>query len=58
MHTPQPIVQKRINCVYLKAELNLSNQFISSIAGLHYNTVAYLIMVYENNGCEGLLSNN
>lgn len=55
---PQPIVQKRINCVYLKAALNLSNQLISSIVGLHYNTVAYWIMVYESKGYEGLLTNN
>jgi transposase len=55
---PQPIVQKRINCVYLKAKLNLSNQLISSIVGLHYNTVAHWLMVYENKSYEGLLSNN
>jgi transposase len=55
---PEPIIQKRINCVYLKAVSNFSNRMIGLIAGLHYNTVAHWIAVYKSKGYEGLLTNN
>lgn len=55
---PQPMIQKRIFSVYLKAVFTFSNQDIGLITGLHANTVAHWISVYKQNGYEGLLSNN
>ncbi|MEI6950861.1 IS630 family transposase [Paraflavisolibacter sp. H34] len=55
---PQPMVQKRIFSVYLKAVSSYSNQEIGFITGLHANTVAHWIKVYEDEGYKGLLSNN
>ena len=55
---PHPMVQKRIYSVYLKVISSYSNEQIGFITGLHSNTVAYWITVYEQQGYEGLLSNN
>src|SRR5688572_17818032 len=55
---PQPMIQKRIFSVYLKAVTTFSNQDIGFITGLHANTVAHWIKVYEQKGYEGLLTNN
>lgn len=57
-HYPQPMIQKRIFSVYLKAELNYSNSTIGLITGLHANIVSYWIGVYKEKGFEGLLTNN
>ncbi len=54
---PDPLVQKRIFAVYLKATLNWSNTLIGQVVGLHYNRVGYCIGVYKEQGLEGLLSN-
>jgi len=55
---PQPMIQKRIFSVYLKAVSDFTNQRIGFITGLHYNLVAYWIKVYKEKGFEGLLTNN
>jgi transposase len=55
---PHPLIQKRIFALWLKAELNYSNQTIGVITGLHYNTVAHWIKVYKQQGYAGLLTNH
>ncbi|MEJ7678837.1 MAG: hypothetical protein WKG06_13460 [Segetibacter sp.] len=55
---PQPMIQKRIFSVYLKAVTNFSNSNIGLITGLHPNIVSYWIGVYKENGFDGLLTNN
>lgn len=55
---PQPMIQKRIFAVYLKATLNYSNQAIGLITGLHPNVVYQWVRVYKEKGFEGLLTNN
>ena len=55
---PDPMVQKRIYAVYLKLVLGLSNQMIGTIVGLHYNIVSKWLKVYNQQGFEGLLTNN
>ncbi|MDQ3843487.1 MAG: IS630 family transposase [Bacteroidota bacterium] len=53
---PQPMIQKRIFAVYLKGVSTFSNQDIGFICGLHANTVAHWMGVYQQQGYEGLLS--
>jgi transposase len=55
---PDPMVQKRIYAVYLKATLGWNNSMIGQIVGLHYNSVGEWINAYNRNGFEALLSNN
>ncbi len=55
---PDPMVQKRIFAVYLKAALGWNNSVIGHAVGLHYNSVGEWINVYKANGFEALLSNN
>lgn len=55
---PDPMIQKRILAVYLKATLGWNNSIIGQIAGLHYNAVGEWINNYKKNGFESLLSNN
>ena len=55
---PDPIVQKRIFAVYLKATLGFNNTTIGYAVGLHYNAVGQWIGVYKKKGFEGLLTNN
>jgi transposase len=55
---PHPMIQKRIFSVYLKAISTYCNQEIGLITGLHANTVAHWITVYEQRGYEGLLANH
>lgn len=52
---PHPLIQKRIFSVYLKAVSTFTNQDIGFITGLHANTVARWIAVYEQQGYDGLL---
>ena len=54
---PDPMVQKRIHAVYLKAIFGWSNLIIGQIVGLHYNAVGEWINAYKRNGFEALLSN-
>ena len=53
-----PLVQKRIHAVYLKAILNWSNTLIGQVVGLHYNCVGQWINVYKAQGLAGLLTNH
>lgn len=54
---PDPMVQKRIFAVYLKATLGWNNSSIGHVVGLHYNAVGNWIKLYKTNGFEALLSN-
>src|ERR1051325_8712957 len=54
---PCPMVQKRLFAVYLKAICGYPNWQIGLICGLHENTVAHWVRVYEAQGYEGLLTN-
>jgi len=55
---PDPIVQKRIFAVYLKATLGWNNSIIGQTIGLHYNAAGSWINTYKANGFEALLINN
>jgi len=55
---PDPMVQKRIFAVYLKAVLGWNNSIIGHTVGLHHNAVGNWINKYKANGFEALLSNN
>lgn len=55
---PDPMVQKRIFAVYLKATLGWNNSIIGQTVGLHYNAVGSWINIYKANGFEALLTNN
>ena len=55
---PDPMVQKRILAVYLKATLGWNNSIIGQIVGLHYNAVGEWINAYKEKGFKALLSNN
>jgi transposase len=55
---PDPMVQKRIAAVYLKAALGWNNSMIGHAVGLHYHAVGNWITTYKANGFEALLSNN
>ena len=55
---PQPMVQKRIFTVYLKAITRFSNSTIGLITGLHPNMVSHWTGVYKEKGFDGLLTNN
>ena len=55
---PDPMVQKRIFAVYLKATLGWNNAIIGNVVGLHYNIAGYWIKAYKTKGFEALLINN
>ncbi len=55
---PDPMIQKRIFAVYLKATLGWSNKVIGLTVGLHYNAVGEWIGVYKKQGFAGLLRKN
>ena len=55
---PHALIQKRIFSVYLRAVSAFSNTEIGFICGLHANTVAHWIAIYEQQGYEGLLTNH
>lgn len=55
---PDPLIQKRLFSVYLKAVSSYSNPDIGFITGLHANTVSRWIKVYQSRGYEGLLCNH
>lgn len=54
----EPMIQKRIQAVYIKSILNYSYATIGQIVGLHANTVSHCLRVYVEEGLEGLLANN
>lgn len=51
---PCPIVQKRLHAVFIKASTNLSNEKVSLIVGVHYNSVSQWIAIYKQSGFDGL----
>ena len=51
---PCPIVQKRLNAIYIKASTNFTNEKVSLLAGAHYNSVGQWIAIYKENGFDGL----
>lgn len=55
---PCPEIQKRINCVFFKAALNLSNMTTGTLTDLNRNTVSHWIHVYEKGGFEALCQYN
>ncbi|MGH2645087.1 MAG: IS630 family transposase [Chitinophagaceae bacterium] len=55
---PEPMIQKRIQAVYIKSLMDFSNEIIGQIVGLHTNTVSHWLRVYSEEGFEGLLTNN
>ncbi len=55
---PDPMVQKRIYAVYLKATFGWNNSIIGHAVGLHHNAVGNWINTYKTNGFEALLRNN
>jgi transposase len=57
-HYPDPVVQKRIHAVCLKAEFSLSDVMIGRLAGLHRHSVRRWIGVYQEAGFEGLCQIN
>lgn len=57
-HYPDPLVQKRLHAVYLKAHLNFSYKTIGDIVGLHANQVAHWATVYCKEGLAALKTNN
>jgi transposase len=52
-HHPDPIVQKRMLCVRMKA-LGFQHQDIADTIGCHRNTVGNNLDLYEESGLEGL----
>lgn len=54
---PCAMIQKRLFAVYLRAVSDYANWQIGFICGLHENTVAHWVRVYEREGYEGLLTN-
>jgi transposase len=46
----QVLVQRRLQCVYLKASISLSNELIGSCMGVHANQVGQYIRLYERGG--------
>jgi transposase len=57
-HYPDPLVQKRLHALYLKARLNFSWQTISQITDLHPNIIAHWTRVYQKEGLTAVKSNN
>src|SRR5665213_1960868 len=55
---PDPLIQKRIFAVYLKATFGWNNSIIGQTVGLHYNGVGKWISAYKKNGFEALLNND
>lgn len=55
---PSPLVQKRLQVIYLRATTDLTNKMIGSIVGRHPNTITKDIKCYLSEGIEGLKSVN
>jgi len=51
---PCPIVQKRINCVYIKATTDISNEMIGILVGLNRDSVGDWVRRYQQGGLEVL----
>ena len=57
-HYPCPMVQKRIEAVYIKCTTELSQKTIGQICGLHRNCVRHWVRRFEAGGIEALYENN
>lgn len=57
-HYPCPIVQKRIQAVYYKAVIRMSNEMIGILTGLNRNKVSDCIHAYKDRGFEALCQFN
>src|SRR5829696_7864721 len=55
---PDPLVQKRLFAVYLKASFNFSYQYIGLIVGLHPNMVSHWVRTYARDGIAALQTNH
>lgn len=55
---PCPMIQKRLFAVYLRAVTDYPYRQIGFICGLHENTVAYWVGVYQQHNYEALLVNH
>ncbi len=56
-HYPDPLVQKRLFAVYLKASLNCSYQYIGLIVDLHPNMVSHWVRIYAREGIGAVQTN-
>src|SRR5271157_2959471 len=57
-HYPCPIVQKRIQAVYMRASTNLSTLMVGISSGLHEQSVRHWIKVYQTGGFKSLCQVN
>src|SRR5690606_35479100 len=57
-HYPDPLVQKRLFAVYLKASLELSYRYIGLVVDLHPNMVSHWVRVYSRDGISALKTNH
>src|SRR5680860_66426 len=55
---PCPIVQKRIQAVYMKATVSYSNSTIGQLTGLHRHAVSLWVHSYKQGGLETLCQFN
>lgn len=55
---PCPLIQKRLFAVYLRAVTDYPYRQIGFICGLHENTVAHWVRIYEQHDYEALLVNH
>jgi transposase len=53
-HYPDPVIQKRLHAVYLKAKLGRPNKEISHIVDASRNSISNWLDIYESDGFEGL----
>lgn len=53
-HFPDPVIQKRLHAVYLKATFKKSNEEIGRIVDASRNSIAQWLDIYEAAGFEGL----
>lgn len=53
-HYPDPVIQKRLHAVYLKATFTKSNEEIGRFVDASRNSVSNWLDIYESDGFEGL----
>src|ERR1017187_538922 len=53
-HYPDPVIQKRLHAVYLKATFIKSNEEIGRFVDASRNSVSNWLDIYESDGFEGL----
>ena len=57
-HYPCAMIQKRIEAVYIKASVKMSNKMIGHIVGLNLNAIGDCIHAYQEGGFDALCQNN